>query len=119
MSHLGDNEAKAYSRMQTSIRSGRLTPMEATLADLVVRDLDGIEARATLIRTSPGVAADALLAALIAEGDDSDAVENEDSEPIRRRSALSHFHSASTTSPQCLAVCLQLRSTSRVYFSCA
>lgn len=76
-SHLGGYAARAFSLMQTSIRSGRLTPMEATLADLVLRELDRIEARATLIRTSPGVADDALLAALLAESDD---VENEQSE---------------------------------------
>ncbi len=75
-SHLGGYAARAFSLMQTSIRSGRLTLMEATLADLVLRDLDGIEARATLIRTSPGVTDDAVLAALLAEGDDGDAIED-------------------------------------------
>ena len=42
-SHLGGYAARAFSLMQASRRSGRLTPMEQTLADLAMRDLSSIE----------------------------------------------------------------------------
>ncbi|TCN27658.1 RAD3-like DEAD/DEAH box helicase [Kribbella orskensis] len=63
-SHLGGYAARAFSLMQASIQSGRLTPMEATLADLVLRDLNGIEDRTRRLRLSDDLVDDALLEAL-------------------------------------------------------
>ncbi len=60
-SHLGGHAARAFSLMQASIQSGCLTPMEATLADLVLRDLDRIEDRTRSLRMSDDIADDALL----------------------------------------------------------
>lgn len=60
-SHLGGYAARAFSLMQASIQSGRLTPMEATLADLVLRDLNRIEERAVRLRSSADLTDDRLL----------------------------------------------------------
>lgn len=49
-SHLGGYAARAFSLVQGSRLDGRLTPMEATLADLVMRDLDAIEQRTLNLR---------------------------------------------------------------------
>ncbi|WP_168588444.1 DEAD/DEAH box helicase [Saccharopolyspora sp. ASAGF58] len=64
-SHLGGYAARAYSLVQTGMRSGRLTPMEQTLADLITRALDDIEERARRLRSSPNLTDDAVLAALL------------------------------------------------------
>lgn len=66
-SHLGGYAARAFSLMETSRRSGRLSPMEETLADLAMRDLGSIEERSRLLRSSPQSSDDVLLAALTAE----------------------------------------------------
>jgi len=71
-SHLGGYAARAFSLMQASRQSGRLTPMELTLADLAMRDLNSIEQRARSLRSSPQVSDEILLAALIAEEDSAD-----------------------------------------------
>lgn len=71
-SHLGGFAARAYSLMQASLRSGRLTPMEQTLADLALRDLNAIEQRTRSLRSSPQISDEALLAALTAEIDTED-----------------------------------------------
>jgi hypothetical protein len=63
-SHLGGHAARAFSLMQTTIASGRLTPMERTLADLVLRSLDAIEERSIGLRSSAELTDDALLNAL-------------------------------------------------------
>jgi superfamily II DNA/RNA helicase len=63
-SHLAGFAARAYSLMQTSPASGRLTPMEATLADIVLRDLDQIERRTRDLRSSPQASDEALVQAL-------------------------------------------------------
>ncbi|TWS20929.1 DEAD/DEAH box helicase [Tsukamurella asaccharolytica] len=63
-SHLGGYAARAFSLMQASRRSGRLNPMEMTLADLAMRDLNSIEQRTQALRSSPQVSDDALLRAL-------------------------------------------------------
>jgi hypothetical protein len=63
-SHLAGFAARAYSLMQTSMASGRLTPMEATLADVVLRNLDRVETRTIDLRSSPEATDDALLEAL-------------------------------------------------------
>lgn len=68
-SHLGGYAARAFSLMQASRRSGRLTPMELTLADLVMRDLGSVEQRTRSLRSSPEVSDEVLLAALITEDD--------------------------------------------------
>ena len=65
-SHLGGYAARAFSLMQVSRRTGRLTPMEETLADLAMRDLDAIEQRTRSLRSSPQLSDDALLAAFAA-----------------------------------------------------
>ncbi|MGH3406335.1 MAG: DEAD/DEAH box helicase, partial [Streptosporangiaceae bacterium] len=71
-SHLGGYAARAFSLMQASRRSGRLTPMELTLADLAMRDLNSIEQRTRSLRSSPQVSDEVMLAALIAEDDSAD-----------------------------------------------
>lgn len=71
-SHLGGYAARAFSLMQASRESGRLTPIEQTLADLAMRDLSSIEERTRLLRSSPQVSDEVLLAALIAEDDSVD-----------------------------------------------
>lgn len=63
-SHLGDFAARAYSLVDASIQSGRMTPMEATLADLILRKPRQIEERTRLLKTSPSFSDDALLQAL-------------------------------------------------------
>jgi len=65
-SHLGGYAARAFSLIQASRQSGRLTPMEQTLADLLLRDLTSIEQRTQSLRSSPQVSDDALLTALTA-----------------------------------------------------
>lgn len=64
-SHLAGYAARAFSLVQTGRRSGRLTPMEQTLADLVMRALDDIEERTRRLRSSPAVSDEALLANLL------------------------------------------------------
>ena len=71
-SHLGGYAARAFSLMQASRRSGRLTPMEQTLADLAMRDLNSIEQRTRSLRSASQVSDEALLAALIAEDESAD-----------------------------------------------
>ncbi|WP_143078972.1 DEAD/DEAH box helicase [Nonomuraea pusilla] len=67
-SHLGGYAARAFSLIQASRQSGRLTPMEQTLADLVLRDLSSIEERTQSLRSSPQLSDDALLMSLTAVG---------------------------------------------------
>lgn len=69
-SHLGGYAARAFSLMEGSRASGRLTPMELTLADLTMRSLDAIEERTRLLRTSVEVSDDFLLAALSIDDND-------------------------------------------------
>ena len=69
-SHLGGYAARAFSLMQVSRQSGRLTPMEDTLADLVLRNLDAIERRTRSLRSSSVASDDALLAAFVTDRDD-------------------------------------------------
>lgn len=63
-SHMAGYAARAFSLVEASRSSGRLSPMELTLADLVMRDLGGIEERTLRIRSSPELRDDALTAAL-------------------------------------------------------
>ncbi|MGD6980534.1 MULTISPECIES: DEAD/DEAH box helicase [Citricoccus] len=72
-SHLGGYAARAFSLTESSRESGQLTPMELTLADLMMRDLDAIEERTRLLRSSAAVTDDSLLASL-SSGADNDAV---------------------------------------------
>lgn len=69
-SHLGGYAARAFSLIQSSRRSEQLTPMEQTLADLLMRDLSSIEQRTQRLRDSAQVLDEALLRALISMGDD-------------------------------------------------
>lgn len=69
-SHLGGYAARAFSLIRASRRSGRLAPMEETLADLAMRDLRSIEDRARLFRSSPNLLDNVLLATLEAEADE-------------------------------------------------
>lgn len=71
-SHLGGYAARAFSLMEGSRESGQLTPMELTLADLAMRQLDAIEERTRLLRSSEEVSDDSLLASL---SDDTQAVD--------------------------------------------
>lgn len=63
-SHLGGYAARAFSLMETSRQSGELTPMELTLADLAMRDLNAVEQRTQTMRSSPAVSDESLLASL-------------------------------------------------------
>jgi superfamily II DNA/RNA helicase len=63
-SHLAGYAARAWSLMEASRQTGRLSPMEETLADLVMRDLDRIEVRTEQLRTSAALTDEALVAAL-------------------------------------------------------
>ncbi|WP_285030659.1 DEAD/DEAH box helicase [Mycolicibacterium sp. lyk4-40-TYG-92] len=63
-SHLGGYAARAFSLVQSSIKSGKLTPMEATLADIILRDLGRIETRTISLRTSPATTDDSLVDSL-------------------------------------------------------
>jgi len=71
-SHLGGFAARAFSLIQTSRQSERLTPMEETLADLLLRDLSSIERRTLTLRASPQVSDEALLEALTSAGSRGD-----------------------------------------------
>ena len=80
-SHMAGYAARAFSLVEASRTSGRLSPMELTLADLVMRDLDGIEERTLRLRSSPELSDDALTAALSRaddHGDDADDGEDGD-----------------------------------------
>lgn len=66
-SHLAGYAARAYSLVQTGRKSGQMTPIEETLADLVMRSLDDIEQRTQRLRTSPALSDDAVLAAFLAD----------------------------------------------------
>ncbi|WP_431884347.1 DEAD/DEAH box helicase [Micromonospora gifhornensis] len=68
-SHLGGYAARAYSLIQATRGSARSTPMEQTLADLIMRDLGAIERRTRQLRSSPQVADEALLAAFAGADD--------------------------------------------------
>jgi superfamily II DNA/RNA helicase len=69
-SHLGGYAARAYSLVQASTRSGHLTPMEQTLADLVMRRLDDVEERTRALRSSPDLSDDSLLAVMLDAGEE-------------------------------------------------
>lgn len=71
-SHMAGYAARAFSLVEASRTSGRLSPMELTLADLVMRDLSGIEERTLRIRSSPELSDDALTAALSHSAEDAD-----------------------------------------------
>jgi hypothetical protein len=71
-SHLGGFAARAFSLIQSSRQSERLTPMEETLADLLMRDLGSIERRTLSLRSSDQVSDSALLAALNPVGSGAD-----------------------------------------------
>ncbi len=82
-SHLAGYTARAYSLVRSSARSSQLTPMEQTLADLIMRALDDIEERTQILRTSPYVADDALLAAFAGPGENSEDAEGQPGRPAR------------------------------------
>lgn len=83
-SHMAGYAARAFSLVEASRTSGRLSPMELTLADLVMRDLDSIEERTRRLRSSPELTDDALSASLSRGedgGDDAPAL-NDSSSPF-------------------------------------
>jgi superfamily II DNA/RNA helicase len=71
-SHLGGFAARAFSLIQNSRQSERLTQMEETLADLLMRNLGSIERRTLSLRSSDQVSDGALLAALNPVGSEVD-----------------------------------------------
>lgn len=73
-SHLGGYAARAFSLIQASQQSGRLTPMEQTLADLATRNLSSIERRTQSLRSSPQSSDQDLLATLTAADGSPDEV---------------------------------------------
>ncbi|MFJ5815283.1 DEAD/DEAH box helicase [Streptomyces sp. NPDC093108] len=80
-SHLAGYAARAYSLVQGSVLSGQLTPIEQTLADLIMRSLDDIEERARRLRSSPSVSDGALLAAFLGSGQEFSAFHEEAEDP--------------------------------------
>ncbi|WP_219815702.1 DEAD/DEAH box helicase [Arthrobacter sp. SX1312] len=81
-SHMAGYAARAFSLVEASRTSGRLSPMELTLADLVMRDLDSIEERTRRLRSSPELTDDALIASLSRVedgGDDAPALNDSNS----------------------------------------
>lgn len=76
-SHMAGYSARAFSLVEASRASGRLSPMELTLADVLMRDLGRIEERTLRLRSSPAATDEALTAALLSydEGDDSEDAE--------------------------------------------
>jgi len=78
-SHMAGYAARAFSLVEASRASGRLSPIELTLADVVMRDLGGIEERTLRLRSSPEVTDEAPTAALLRydEGDDSEDAEED------------------------------------------
>lgn len=76
-SHLAGYAARAYSLMEASRSSGRLSPVELTLADLVMRDLSRIEDRALRVRSSARLTDEALVTAFSAAEDSAvDAIDD-------------------------------------------
>ena len=69
-SHLGGYAARAYSLIQGSRTSGRLTPMEQCLADVLMRDLGAVERRTRLLRSSPQTTEQSMIAAFVGAGPD-------------------------------------------------
>ena len=83
-SHMAGYAARAFSLVEASRTSGRLSPMELTLADLVMRNLDSIEERTRRFRSSPELTDAALSASLSAAengGDDTPAAFNLEQDP--------------------------------------
>ena len=78
-SHLGGYAARAFSLMVGARESGQLTTMELTLADLTMRDLERVEERTRLLRSSTAVSDESLLASL---GDDNDDAGNDPADPL-------------------------------------
>lgn len=77
-SHLGGYAARAFSLIQASRQSERSTPMEQTLADLIMRDLSAIEQRTQSLRTSAQVSDEVLLATIIGVDASSDEIAQTD-----------------------------------------
>ncbi|GAB2736047.1 DEAD/DEAH box helicase [Arthrobacter bambusae] len=71
-SHMAGYAARAFSLVEVSRTSGRLSPMELTLADLVMRNLGSIEERTMRLRSSPELTDDALAASLSRAEDGGD-----------------------------------------------
>ncbi|MEK0226347.1 DEAD/DEAH box helicase [Bifidobacterium mongoliense] len=69
-SHLAGYSARAFSFAQASYNSGRLSPMELTLADLFMRNLDKIEERVRRLRSAAQTTDQALAAALLRQETD-------------------------------------------------
>lgn len=69
-SHLAGYSARAFSFAQASYHSGRLSPMELTLADLFMRNLDKIEERVRRLRSAAQTTDQALSAALLRQETD-------------------------------------------------
>lgn len=90
-SHMAGYAARAFSLMEASRTSGRLSPMELTLADLVMRDLGGIDDRAMRLKGAPEVADEALTAALLRYGGAEDEEPAADSESTREGQSADSF----------------------------
>lgn len=80
-SHLGGYAARAFSLMEGSRASAELTPMELTLADLTMRNLNAVEERTRLLRTSAEATDEALVTSL-ARDDSSVAERDAEADPI-------------------------------------
>lgn len=81
-SHLGGFAARAFSLVDASIQSGRMTPMEATLADLILRNPMQIEERTRLLKTSASFTDEALLQALQGNPADTNALSADPTQPV-------------------------------------
>lgn len=80
-SHMAGYAARAFSLVEASRVSGRLSPMELTLADLVMRDLGGIDERTMRLRSAPEVSDEALTDAM-KRYDRTDAGDDRSDRPI-------------------------------------
>lgn len=82
-SHMAGYAARAFSLVEGSRVSGRLSPMELTLADLIMRDLSSIEERTIRVRLAPESSDESLTAALTFDdklGGEYDEVESDNDE---------------------------------------
>ncbi len=64
-SHMAGYAARAFSLVEVSRVSGSLSPLELTLADLVMRDLGSIEERTIRFRSAPEASDEALTEAML------------------------------------------------------
>lgn len=98
-SHMAGYAARAFSLVEASRISGRLSPMELTLADLLMRDLSSIEERALRVRLAPESSDESLTAALTLD-DEHEEVDSDDNEDYLGEQ---EYSSGAPTDPESLS----------------